>query len=296
MKQLLKKIYKAFPFKQQLFSLVKMLWTPPETLYRHLYFNGIFTVKVDAQHPFKLMHYGYAVENQIFWEGLANGWEKYSMQLWKHLVQKSQVIFDIGANTGVYTLVAKAVNSNAEVHGFEPFPSIFKKYQQNLSLNTYRVEANKLAVSNNNGQAVIYSADADFAYSVTVNQNLWAGADAHKIEIETITLDSYIKQKGLGKIDLVKVDVETHEPEVIEGFKEHLQLFRPIFLIEVLNQDVADKLEPYFADGSWRYFNIDEKTGIRPAITITKSDYYNFLFVPQEKIDLLNAKDLISNY
>jgi len=295
MKQLLKRIYQLLPFKKQIFSFIKQIGTPPQAVYKHLHFHGLLKVNLEAGQAFKIMHYGYPVENQIFWEGITGGWEKYSMKVWMDMVQKSQVIFDIGANTGVYTLVAKALNPNAEVHGFEPFPAIYDKYVSNIQLNSYDVHTNKLALSNNNGEAVIYAESKDFAYSVTVNQNLWAKEDAHKIKIETITLDKYIADQNLSRVDLMKIDVETHEPEVLEGFRKNLPLCRPIILIEILNQEVASKLEPFFPPGEWAFFNIDENRGIRSVSRLTKSDYYNFLIVPNEKRYLLDAKDFISH-
>ncbi len=36
----------------------------------------------------------------------------------------------------------------------------------------------------------------------------------------------------------MKIDVETHEPEVMEGFAEYYLKFKPIILIEVLNDQI----------------------------------------------------------
>lgn len=52
----------------------------------------------------------------------------------------------------------------------------------------------------------------------------------------------YIESNDIKKIDLVKIDVEMHEPEVIEGFGKYLQLFRPVVFIEILTEKVADEL------------------------------------------------------
>ncbi len=74
-KTLLKKIYLGVPFKKELYTLVKAFWSPDKRIYQHLHFKGNFKVKVDEQRSFKIRHYGYQIENEIFWKGLVNGWE-----------------------------------------------------------------------------------------------------------------------------------------------------------------------------------------------------------------------------
>lgn len=70
MKRILKKIYKGIPFKKEFYTLLKNIGTPSESLYRHLHFNGIIKVKVNNRAKFKMTHYGYRLENEIFWNGL----------------------------------------------------------------------------------------------------------------------------------------------------------------------------------------------------------------------------------
>ena len=40
------------------------------------------------------------------------------------------------------------------------------------------------------------------------------------------------------KIDLLKIDVETHEPEVLEGYTKYIHLHKPTMLIEILNDEL----------------------------------------------------------
>ncbi len=294
MKIFIKKLYKALPFKKALFTLLKKCWVPPAAVYQHLYFNGEILVEVNAHQQFKIMHYGHQLENDLFWKGLHNGWEKYSMRVWAGLAARANVVFDVGANTGVYSLVASCVNHLAAVHAFEPFGAIHKKLAYNAAINNFDINCNCLAISNYTGDAVIYSDNKDFAYSVTVNQNLWVkDTEPITINIKTITLDDYIRQQQISSIDLMKIDVETHEPEVMEGFVTFFQRFKPILLIEILNEEVATKLTPYFDSAQFDFYNIDERTGIKKVPVLSQSDYYNFLIVPKEKAHLYNEKSFI---
>jgi FkbM family methyltransferase len=265
MKEQLKKIYSLLPFKKEFFMLLKMIYTPKESVYKHLHFKGIINIPVDDKHSFKIRHYGFQIENSIFWEGLKDGWEKVSIGLWIDLCRKSEVIIDIGANTGVYSLIAKALNADSKVYAFEPVKRVFEKLEANNNLNDYTIKCYQQAISNSNGKAIIYDLpNSDHIYSVTVNKNIHdPSMETISTEIDTITLDTFIDKERLSKIDLIKIDVETHEAEVLEGFKKHLKEFLPTILIEILNDEVGANVQKIVQDMNYLYFNIDENKGIR---------------------------------
>lgn len=240
MKTFLKLTYKIIPFKKQVFLILRSLWKPNPDIYKHFHFKGIITVPVNAESSFKIMHYGYQVENDIFWSGLTGEWEKASLDIWIKLSKNANVVFDIGANTGVYSLIAKTMNKNAAVYAFEPVKRVFEKLTANNQLNNFDINCFPLAASNYKGKANIYDTDADHTYSVTVNKNLNPETKNIQIsEIQTTTLDDIIEQEKISKIDLIKIDVETHEPEVLEGYKNHLLIHKPTILIEILTEEIG---------------------------------------------------------
>lgn len=278
MKKIIKTVYHYLPFKKEFYSAIRTVWKPKESIYKHLHFVGVFTVPVDETKKFKIKHYGYQIENSVFWSGLTSGWEKESIKLWIQLCERSQVIFDLGANTGIYSLIGKCVNPKADVYAFEPVSRVFAKLKENIALNKYDIIPVEKAVSNADGVATIYDTSSEHTYSVTVNKNLHSKeVNVVEAKIETITLDSFIRQNNIKRIDLIKIDVETHEPEVIEGFSEYLSKFQPSILIEILNNEVGEKISKMIEGLGYLYFNIDERGGIRQVDKITKSDYYNYL-------------------
>ena len=283
MKRVLKSFYSFVPFKKQFFSFLKKVWIPRQSVYRHLHFQGKFTVPVKSVKSFQMMHYGFEIENEIFWRGLENGWEKVSVGLWIQLCDRSNIIFDIGANTGVYSLIAKAVNPDARVFAFEPVARVFDKLVKNCSLNKFDIICYQNAVSNFTGKAVIFDTGEDHILSVTVNKNLQSPSMAVKESvIETVTLRQVVEENKLTKIDLMKIDVETHEPEVLEGFGEYLKGFRPTLLIEILNNEVGARVGELTRGLGYLYFNIDENKGIRQVDKVAHSDYYNYLICSNE--------------
>lgn len=279
MKQIVRRLYSLVPFKQKMFTIVRSIFRPGKHLYKHLHFKGDFEIQVAEGHSIKMRHFGYELENEIFWSGLEGGWEKTSVGIWKQLVAKADVIFDIGANTGVYSLIAKSLNPNAKVYAFEPVKRVYKKLLINNELNHFDIISLNVAASNIDGKAIIYDAPTEHVYSVTVNRNMTEpDSNAVAVEIDVTRLDTLIEKMSIPKIDLMKIDVETHEAEVLEGLGRYLNQFRPTMLIEILTDEVGERVESLLKDKNYLYFNIDEATdSVRRVPTITKSDYYNYL-------------------
>jgi FkbM family methyltransferase len=278
MKKLVKAIYSFIPLKKEIFIILRLIWRPSERIYRHLHFKGIFSVPLGKSRSFKMKHFGYQVENDIFWSGITKGWEKESLKLWLKLCEKADVIFDLGANTGIYSLVAKTIRPESKVFAFEPVQRIFSKLKENIVLNKFDIVAVEKAVSDKDGTAIIYDTSSEHVYSVTVNKNMSSSdTKVTEIEIRTITMDTFIRENNIQKLDLIKIDVETHEPEVLAGFSTYLPKFKPTMLIEILSDEVGSRVYGMVKDLGYLYFNIDEKGSIRQVDKITKSDYYNYL-------------------
>ena len=289
-KSFLKQIFQALPFKKQVFQLIRTVYTPPQSVYKHLFFDGKFEVKIDKDHSFYMNQYnthGYSIEDDMFWLGLShNNREKQSLDLWQKLSSQSAVIFDIGANTGLFSLISKCVNPQSQVYGFEPIDRTFQKFANNCRVNGYDVHCEPIALSDNTGVSYIYDLPVENLYSATLNQsfsdNHHEGMGQIKISIATKTLADYIEENGIKQIDLMKIDVEMHEPEVLEGMKGYLKQFQPTILIEILGDEIGAKVQKLFSGIDYLYFNLDEKTKPKLVPAITKSESYNYLVCKKE--------------
>lgn len=282
-KAVLKQLRNALPFKKQLFTLLRPLH-PPESVFRHLYFQGWFRVRVGQSH-FVMKHQGFQLENNIFWKGLA-GWEPVSMRAWIALCTGAKSIMDIGANTGLYALVAKAINPTAKVNSFEPVTRVFRRLEENIHANEFDIEAHCMGMSNFNGEATIYDLPSEHVYSVTINKNL--NDDNTKViptQVAVITLDEFAKSRGITKVDLIKLDVETHEPEVLEGAFQTLSTNLPAILIEILNDEVAARVEKCITHLPYAFFVMDEGRG--PILTgeLKPHQFTNYLLCPKRMVD-----------
>lgn len=286
MKYILKKIYSALPFKKQVFLLLR-LFSLPEGVFKHLHFESLISVSIEKR-AFKIYHYGYQLENELFWKGVDGGWEKVSMQIWIAMSIRSKFIIDIGANTGLFALVSKTVNPGSKVFAFEPVKRVFEKLQRNVEVNQFDVISVCKGISDFKGYATIYDLPTDHVYSVTINENT-NPPDLTVIptQVEVTTLDDYCEQVKLKQIDLLKIDVETHEPAVLRGALKILRKNRPAMIIEILNGDVASQVNEILKEFDYLYFSLDEKTGPSRVKKLSALHYGNYLVCKKDDAEFL---------
>lgn len=134
-------------------------------------------------------------------------------------IKKGNVVLDIGANIGYYTLIfAKIVGREGKVFAFEPEPGNFALLKKNVEINGYRnVILEQKAVSNKSEKIKLYLSDESSGHRI---YNIYDGRKS--IEIESICLDDYFKYYD-GKIDFIKMDIEGAEGGVIQGASSLLQ-------------------------------------------------------------------------
>ncbi len=285
MRSLVKVIYSVIPFKKQMFLVVRMFFKPKEKLYRHLHFKGEIEVKIKGHKSFRTYNHGLLIENGIFWAGLENGWERQSLKVWIKLCEKATSIMDVGANTGIYSLIAATINPDCDIVAFEPVKRVSAMLEKNIRINNYKIKNVEKALSNFDGDAIVYDdLSSEHTYAVTVNKNLMVNKDkSSTVKIKTCRLDTYIEENNITHIDLIKIDVETHEAEVLEGFGKYLELFKPTILIEITYPEVAKKIQMIFQYLPYLYFNVNEDDGLKQVDQITVSDNYNFLLCSKDK-------------
>lgn len=284
-------IWKISLFKLPLSKLIKQNSKIKEKLYQDLRFEGNMNIKVGETNLI-LFNPGFTtIENELFWNGLEEGWEKVSMDIWKKLSEEANCILEIGANTGIYSLVAASINPNAEVFAFEPVQRTASIFKTNLELNpALKIELFEVAVSNNSGTATFYDLPTNSQYSASLNEDMLASfSNRISYDVTVIKLDDLEELKNK-KIDLIKLDVEMHEPEAIEGMIEIIKANEPTFLIEILTPEIGEKVALLLESIDYCCFSIDEHNSPKYLKEITQSDFHNLLLIKKEKLNLLNLK------
>ncbi len=285
----IKKVYNLIPLKKQMFSFLKKLGVVPNKLYRKLSFIGVFEVEVEKNTKFKIYHNGGIIETEVFWKGLFKTWERETGWIWKELCKVSNSIFDIGANTGVYSLVAKSLNPKAKVYAFEPSDNTFNRMAYNNKLNGFDTQCEKVGVSKKTGVETFYDVpevnqtSASLSPDKLKNTKGFTG-EIVEYKVETVRLDDYIENHKIDGIDLMKLDIELHEPEAIEGLGKYLAKFEPIIIIEILRDSVADQLNQLFELNNYLIFNLDSETKATQFESFKAiPNKWNYLVFPKSK-------------
>lgn len=281
-------IYNFLPLKKQICLILRnSVFFVKNKLHVDLKFKGKFKVKIpNTDKKFLLNAWESTIENEIFWNGLGKTWEPETINLWINLSQKSKVIFDIGANTGIYSLIAGTLNPNSKIIAFEPSSLIIPKFKRNMIDNNLDVQLIEKGVSNECGTKVFYDVKGDHQSSASLSDQKLKYFEGFKGEIneykiETVRLDTFINKTGIIP-DLLKIDVELHEPEVIEGMGELLFKHKPTLIIEVLTDSVAEKLNKLFDKSSYRFYELDKVNKPKLVSNIKPKSCFNYLITTED--------------
>ena len=137
--------------------------------------------------------------------------------LLRELLCGRNLFVDVGANCGLYTLIA--CHSGVPVLAIEPNDLNFRRLQENLVHNRYeKAEALNIAIGEQKGKCLLYGGGE----GASLLKN-WGGmASTYAREVEVETLDRLMSSRPATDRILIKVDVEGHELAVLTGARELL--------------------------------------------------------------------------
>jgi len=293
-KRLLKKLIYS-PFGRSFYLVLRRFYQPKTTFAHRLKFKGSFDLKTPEGHPFKLYNNAFVFETNIFWLGLENyQWERMTRKVWAQLAPHSATILDIGANSGLFAVFAQVYNPQARVFAFEPQPNIFEALKKNCAVNGFDIRCENIALSDQRGQMPFYNYGPDTFSDInttagSLNKD-WRSARQSSIVVEVDTLEQYLLRNNIHRVDLIKIDVETHEFEVLKGYGELLLKHRPAIILEVQNEALGKQIAGLFAGANYQFFNIDESLGLLQVEQLWQENAdRNYLLCPEEKLVFLDV-------
>jgi FkbM family methyltransferase len=146
-------------------------------------------------------------------------------------VKPGDVVYDIGANVGSYTILgAVLVGSSGRVFAFEPVPENVRYLREHVRLNALtQVEIFEAAVSDRNG-TVRFEANPDRVLG-RINPD-------GQLVVKSVVLDELLKSGGLLPPNCLKIDVEGGETGVLRGAREILEKVRPVVFVATHGPEV----------------------------------------------------------
>jgi len=143
---------------------------------------------------------------------------------------KTPVVYDIGANTGYYSILAASLHS-ARVYSFEPLPEHLTCLTSSSHLN--RVEDNitmyQTALSDTDEERDFYLGGSGSSFDPLFLGN----ASAKHIKVRSTQLDALRQKEKINLPDFVKIDVEGSEYAVLRGAIETIGAALPVLFIEI---------------------------------------------------------------
>ena len=156
-------------------------------------------------------------------------YETYQLDLFRRVVGRGMTVLDIGANVGLYTVIAaKLVGEEGMVASFEPEAQNFEILQKNILDNGFKnVQPARVAVANKEGELALYLSKGNKG-----KHSIYRPSDTEGEEIvKTIVLDEWLEQHSIGKVDVIKIDIQGAEPLAFSGMKKTLST-KPALLME----------------------------------------------------------------
>jgi FkbM family methyltransferase len=166
-------------------------------------------------------------------------------------------ILDIGASTGLYSLLASKVNRGVRVLAFEPYSRAVSRLVNNKDLNVLpKIEIHAAAASTacGVGELLIRNFEGPITTGGSLLDN---GSASARVPIVLTQVQDVLPAEA--RVDLIKIDVEGHELAVLEGLSRLLDSSRPCIFFEALTLAELSAISAFLRGRGYEIACIDEE-------------------------------------
>lgn len=222
---------------------------------------------------------------RLHWTG---SYETDALPLFASYARHAEIVLDIGAAEGIYSLYSAAVNPAVKVIAVEASTAEQKRLEANVNANLLlghgRIHIRCEAWSDYEGTASFYEVPGGTS---SLNSNFRRGSLPTPVNVKTG--DSVLEELDLaGRVGLVKIDTESTEPAVLRGLASTIERDRPVIFCEVLKGRSEEDLQGLMDQWEYKCYWL---TGDGPvARALISGDpthrYDNWLFLPNDEAPL----------
>lgn len=144
-----------------------------------------------------------------------------SVAAWIDACKPGGVAIDVGAYTGLYSILA--AQNGAQSHAFEPNPAVFYRLSENVRANRATVNCYCCAASDFNGQVEFVGRPS---VALTSGGKVKEGSGTECATIDSMAFEG---------VTAIKIDAEGHELEVLRGAVETIKRDKPLIITEALS-------------------------------------------------------------
>ncbi|MBE9226770.1 FkbM family methyltransferase [Phormidium sp. LEGE 05292] len=242
---------------------------------------GLYNFYVDTTYP---------IEASIWLGGV---YDIVTTNFLHKVIRPGDVFLDVGANCGALTLVAASVISDGKIYAFEPGVTIRSRLQANIDVNPQLkdcIEVVPLGLGLTKSQ-LFYHEDENYRGNGSLHIS-------YGVPVEIISLDEWVLQENISRIDVIKIDVEGMEYDVLLGGKATLEKFRPLIYFETLELFYSDKqhkirdIYEFLANFEYK---IVRPTSPHLEVSFASPYPANSVAVPASKLERLKIKSASFN-
>ena len=208
------------------------------------------------------------------------------VHFFENAIQPGDCVIDIGANFGLYTvLAAKKAGSAGKVLAFEPFPASTEILLRNCELNNLGSVVKTFPCALGEEQST-----ASMAIHSDPGRNRigsLGAAEVARVDVRVDTLDNIVKESECSRIDFIKMDVEGFEAHVLRGARETLSRLKPVIAFELnpeacrLNgEDAADIIHVLENTGYYLF----EYLGGRKLKRVAPKAFGNYIAIHRDRL------------
>jgi FkbM family methyltransferase len=227
------------------------------------------------------------VAKELYWGGgrrprLA---DQFALDLFAVLVRDARLVLDIGAYTGVFSLLAARVAADAQVHAFEVVPGVAHAAQENVDANglTGRITVHGEAVGKEGDTVTIAAGTGGSALPDFYSTKLHF---ADGVPVAVRSLDAIVAEINVPPPAAVKIDVEGTEDVVLEHAQSFLASHRPDILCEILLESNTAGVQAALEPHGYRFYRV-ERGALSPQPHLVPSgEFRDWLFTIKESGEL----------
>ena len=178
-----------------------------------------------------------------------NKYENLSLNLWYDMTRKNGFFFDVGAHTGIYSIIGNLDKNENNIISIEAFYINYSRLLSNFRLNKIKPDKCFLAAASNSEGVGTFKAKTLFNHSAGGKLSKEGTLSVSKIKIDNFKLEK--------KICGIKIDTEGLELEVLEGGIVFIEKDKPDIIFEI-NENCFDKCLGILKSYGYKFYFIDE--------------------------------------
>ena len=198
---------------------------------------------------------------------------------------------DIGANIGIYTLLAASRIQTGTIYSFEALPKNYKRLLENLKINQFNsVKTYSLAISHHSG-SIAFEASASDCTAHIVNKPTQT-----TITVPTETLDNLLEEEPIENITLAKMDIEGAELFALQGATKLLTNQHPqVWIIELLKsnselRDRSKKVVDLLNSYGYNFYGYDADSNRLSPVSLENMPSSNVLAIADKSLQFVGSR------